>query len=74
MDEFEVCPFAPGQRIRFLKDGRSQVVIFLALGPRLGMIAGQDTVTVPPRTAMVQDERGNVLTVQLSQLKHIENS
>jgi len=66
---YDSGPYSVGQEL-LLHVGVKQVrVTFVSLGPRVGKAVGEDTVTHNPKTAIVRDACGDLLTVKLADLK-----
>ena len=76
MKSFESGPFEVGQKLLYCPPGtKIQTVTFVSLGPRVGKSLGKvpDTVTLPPKTAVVKDRKGNLVTVNLADLKPVKS-
>ena len=71
MKNFDSGPYQVGQRL-FLRDGVKLIpVTFVSLGPRLAKSAGKETVTGDPKTAIIRDKSGDLITVPLADLQPI---
>lgn len=69
MKNFDSGPFSVGQSLLYCAGTKIQTVTFLSLGPRVGKLAGKDMVTSNPQTAIVRDQSGNLITVNLADLQ-----
>ena len=75
MKRFESGPFKIGEKVLHCPPGtKIQTVAFVGPGPRVGKAAGKDTIIHPPQTAVVKDMDGNLLIVNLADLKPLPAS
>jgi hypothetical protein len=71
MKNSESGPFTVGQTLMHCAGTQIQFVTFVSPGPR-GARAGngaKDTILTPPQTAIVRDRHGDLITVNMADLK-----
>jgi hypothetical protein len=74
LKNFDSGQFEVGQKLLHCAGKKIRTVTFVSLGPRLGKGVGEDAVTNAPQSAIVRDKDGNLVTVNLADLKPVKEN